>query len=1062
MIKLTVAPMVLALIAGIMIWGWRKYGNKLFSTKLSKSQRRLHRQIYRRIAPHPWLAWLLQWSMIGNAHRRRWLLVLGARDSGKTELIEQVFSPVNHSQTPWATIFYNPQMVSVEMDVQVYKQKSSCRHWHYLLGLVRRYRYRKTFHAILLTIALPEVLTSPASLWDKHIERYQRQLLDIQQQLSAHAPVYFVFTKLDLLNHFSEFASYNREVDRLGFEMVDRESKPSPLAFIHHRLSDLYHRLEQSRMNKWQKATELNAQLAIYDFPEQFNRCQICLQAWFTKWFAKSASLPVAGVYFSACPSANSKVDQSLISRAMTDNSDQFITMNRQGKPDAPGDRMLPTILLEQAATTGMSESREQMQRFWPHYMLAAVSVLFCWLVIHLAWQHSKTFLFALHKNMVSIQSTDASLVSDSLLQQSIHNHQDLTEQRQQHRWYYYLGLRHAKKIDNTLTHRINELLQLGVLQNLPTRLIDRLAQYQSQWSTLTEEQKVRRYPDYYIYFKFYTQLGQMTRPKTDHKLLLRYLIRQQLDENSHWSDRAIDYMVDHYPTHVFATVPIDYSLLQRVRVDLQHMMMHPQANYQRLIHDLTHLRPEFRIDNDRLTLPCLATAKGWRQLVKPALNEQLNDRLLVPLSPTQQQTLGRQMTALHARSLNRQWRQWFEHRLFEELPMMEQPLLAWLSSWLAPDGAMINAIQHLHQQWIAIEKLSRRSKKSLDHQLAEIAEQELATWVQLSRQLSGTRQWQTQYVEILQPLMTVLRELAASDNPEHLALQTLRKWQTTANDHLWRQTRQQLVRLSLSLPDTAAQQLWQRWLNIPAEQIWRIIIRRAQRYINQQWKVQVYTDYRQTIADKFPFAAANHESASTIELKSLTHWLRPDDGLLWRFTQSYYSPFIEELDFDAEWQRYIQYARHLSELLFSGAADAPAMTLALQPVPNPQLQELRFTHGQQTLRYQNGPQQWMSFTWPLPEAPFATTLGVRLINDHWITGWEFESVWGLLQLLAQAKLTQLDEKTLRADWRIHRQGAKSITASMLLRTSASAGALLTLLAGTTHPPAQVFNGLSS
>jgi type VI protein secretion system component VasK len=1062
MIKLTVVPMVLALTAAAaVIWGWRKYGNKLFSTKLSKSQQRLHRQIYQRMAPYPWLAWLLQWSPMGNAHRRRWLLVIGVQASGKTELIEQAFSPVNHSQTPWAKVFYNQQIVSIEMDAQVYNQKPACQHWHYLLGLVRRYRYRKPFDAILLTIALPEVLTSSASQWDKHIERYQRQLLDIQQKLSTRTPVYFVFTKLDLLKHFTEFAPPSRVTNRLGFDMVDSESEHSPLAFIHHRLTGLYHSLELSRMDKWQKAAELNAQLAIYDFPQQFNRCQIRLQAWFTKWFAKSLSLPLAGVYFSACPSVNSTVDQPLISRPMADDAAEFITMNRQSKSDATGDKILPAILIEQANITVMSGWSGQLQRLWPHYTLAAASVLFCWLMIHLAWQNSKTFLFALHKTMVSIQSADASMVSDSLLQQSIHNHQYLIEQRQQRRRYYYLGLRHTKKIEKALISRIIELLQFGVLQNLPAKLIARLAQYQSQWSALADEQKVMQYPDYYNYFKFYTQLGQMTKPKINHKPLLRYLIGQQLNENIHWDDKVLDYIVDHYPLHVFTTVPIDYPLLQRVRMDLQDMRMHPHANYQRLIHDLTHLRPELRIDNDRLTLPLLATAKGWRQLIKPAMVDQLNDQLLAPLSPMQQQTLSQQITMLHARSLNQQWLQWFEHRLFARLPIIEQPLLAWLTTWLAPSGTMTSVVQHVHQQWIAIEKLAKRSKKSLDYQFAKIAEQELMTWASLSKQLSRARQWQTQYTETLQPLMAVLHELAASDNPEHLALQTLQQWQTQANNHLWRQTRQQLVQSSQLLLDTDAQQLWQRWLTIPADHMWQLITRRAKQYINQQWKAQVYDDYQQAIANQFPFTAANSKSSSMVELKSLTHWLQPDNGLLWQFTQSYYSPFKEELDFDADWQRYMQYARHLSELLFSGATDALTMTIALQPVPNPQLQELRFTHGRQTLRYQNEPQQWMSFTWPLPEVPFVTTLGVRLINDHWITVWEFEGTWSLFQLLVQAKLTQLDETTLRADWRIHRQGTKSITASMLLRTTANARVLLTLLTGTVRPPPQVFNGSS-
>ncbi|NKB46449.1 MAG: hypothetical protein GKR77_01515, partial [Legionellales bacterium] len=354
--------------------------------------------------------------------------------------------------------------------------------------------------------------------------------------------------------------------------------------------------------------------------------------------------------------------------------------------------------------------------------------------------------------------------------------------------------------------------------------------------------------------------------------------------------------------------------------------------------------------------------------------------------------------------------------------------------------------------------QLHKQSKSVWDQWLVEQWQQSMMVWQALIESLQQAQQWQAAYAQLLQPVIDFVRQWRAHPQPGEFALQTLRQWQSNAQPLPWQQARQQLMTLTQSVAKTDAQSILYAVLAKPIDQVQQWVMQHVQQFIDRRWQVDVVNVYQQTMANRFPFSAATLGQASEISLKQLTQFLQPEAGLVWQFYQQYYLPIQSLLPVSSQWRLLMHQLKQIRELFFSTQTSRPHLNLEILPTPHPQLQELRWVHGQQQGRYQNEPQQWQTLRWPPQGTPRLTLMSGRLLNEHWVHSPTFEGVWGLFRWLSTATITSVDEQTLQVRWKLVSTSLSPLTVTLFLRAANQTQAIVTLLTTPWQFPTGLFN----
>lgn len=151
-----------------------------------------------------------------------WFLLLGANESGKSQLIKDVELdlPVGHTEfetenerppSKW-WFFDRGIVIDVLGDYLIYKDEcsSDALGWARLMQLLAKHRSKRPLDGIVLTIPADEVYGKKSLSHDEIVARAKyihAKLWDIQSSLAMRIPVYVVITKTDLIPGFQEFSS---------------------------------------------------------------------------------------------------------------------------------------------------------------------------------------------------------------------------------------------------------------------------------------------------------------------------------------------------------------------------------------------------------------------------------------------------------------------------------------------------------------------------------------------------------------------------------------------------------------------------------------------------------------------------------------------------------------------------------------------------------------------------------------------------------------------------------------------------------------------------------------
>lgn len=200
-------------------------------------------------------------------------------------------------------------------------------------------------------------------------------------------------------------------------------------------------------------------------------------------------------------------------------------------------------------------------------------------------------------------------------------------------------------------------------------------------------------------------------------------------------------------------------------------------------------------------------------------------------------------------------------------------------------------------------------------------------------------------------------------------------------------------------------------WLNQIAEDTWTLLIKNSRAYINQQWKQQVYQEYQNAIARRYPLDSAQKDD---INIADFNHFFATH-GTLNQFTETYIKPFLDVSS--AQWKPKtknelmipitadtldeIIRANVITNMFFPNYSDSSKIEFSLQKISlDPVIADLKLEIGATKLVDSQGSESYLHFNWPQNNAKLALD---SIEGNHYELA--EQGPWALFKLLEKVNV---------------------------------------------------------
>ncbi len=239
-----------------------------------------------------------------------------------------------------------------------------------------------------------------------------------------------------------------------------------------------------------------------------------------------------------------------------------------------------------------------------------------------------------------------------------------------------------------------------------------------------------------------------------------------------------------------------------------------------------------------------------------------------------------------------------------------------------------------------------------------------------------------------------------------------------------------------------------------PIKLTWKSILSDAGQYLNLEWKAKISDTFNRTLANFFPFK----NNGSDAPIQDFKDFFRPSDGILWSFFNSELSPFINKerwsvnqwegqgINVSSDFISALKNADQISGILFRNGDINVSFKLKPQlPESNPVLgdkpiveQVYLYLDGVENY-YKMGVPFWTDYSWPGSKG----TPGARLnISIHGYGSSEtkaFDGDWALFKLFGDATVSRGGSSSQYVfNWLFKKQGDYNIIVSYIVNTNSS------------------------
>ena len=1000
-----------------------------------------------------------------------WYLVLGAKDSGKTSLLEYsgMDFPLNQSlskrlfntitSTDYCDWYFSNEAVWLDISGRfIYQSKFALEEpiWNGFFKQLQKKRRQQPINGLLITLSCEQLLDFSDEKRNTHAKEIRERVEDIRRLLKVNVPVYLILTQADKLDGFTEtFDGLSAEEREQIFGITFKDEQNSTCEKnIRSEYESLLTVIANQVIRRVHMERNIDLRAVIVQFPEVLASLTEPMISFINHAFSGNRyhkGSYLRGVYFTSAEHTTHEANDAKLSKEASE--PHIANPARYDLIRSPHNglfirRLLEEMIVLESGIAGI-ESRyiariKRNNRLI--YLTAICSVLAAGGLWSRAFISQTTQLQILlnafdhyqESAMVLSPVDDAARILPVL--DTLYN--AVTSYDNQHDAFIYqnLGLnkmnvaepaviaRYTKELQTLLLPRVLLQLEEQIMANKDNR--DFLFQALRAYLMLKEQ----RYLDK-DYLKNWLALDWSYRYSGNNNV--------QKALNEHFS-RLLD--------SGFLPPSLSDKVIKDARLVLQKISS-TQLIYQSIKQDSfgIHL-PDFRISSvlspqyrifthDDYAIPGLYTQKGYLSVFLPqglkTVKAEIRENWVLGtssnLSEIDIKKVYSEVVDLYFKDYMAYWTQAIDKLAIAPTKNLEEAAvqLSGLTSGAEPIVRILTAIRRnttFLDQSTLIKKAGEKNgllPKS-NSKLAKIAAGGMSLAIKQMEDDASARKAIAQRFNTLNLLLPDGEEPVTSlQNVSNAINRMQSKLSTIVNSVVRSQDGYEFARAHMKSQNTemkalveAAKQLPEpvrRWVISLTDNIWRLSLKEAHNFINQQYAKTVWPKYKQNIMDCYPFIG----SSKDVALIDFNRFFRKN-GVLENFWEQWLSPFASmsttsitpyrksgrSLVFSDTLKQALLQGKQIRQAFFDEDAKRVAINFQLEPYElGNNLLAANLQIGSEWLSYEHGPIKEQNFIWPLSTSSQTTGLIIEDLTNERQKLMQFKGPWSLFRLFDQFQM---------------------------------------------------------
>ena len=1037
-----------------------------------------------------------------------WYMLIGPSAAGKTTAIQnsglefpfgkEGFRGVGGTRNcDW---FFSTKGIFLDTAGRYVTQSEDRPEWYAFLNTLKKNRKRKPINGVMVAINVDEIINSEKDQLYEHARNIRQRIDELIENLGINFPVYFIFTKCDLISGFVEYYSDFSETERSqiwGATLTPQQQfDPNPKSVFEDEFKKLSDRLFEIRTVRLSGPLKREQRSKVFLFPFQFKSLQQKLAYLIGEVFQPNPyqDNPIfRGFYFTSGTQEGVPLDLAIreiakqfnLPETASDVSENILETKTYFIKNLLND----VLIDDQNYSTGQTSSVSKKLTFarTVTISISALVLILFGLFAYFGYNGSSSLLKKMSGTSTAFSKINwnGDLLNTFKKSDSLRSLIINVKNGNANESFIHFGLDRSDE-----TYEPLRKLYLSKMENFFTQNI-----YNDITKNLNNYANGQDYSggDIYNYLKAYLLLGdERGRLDTTQFRFLtgelsgilesRYLNLYPVASSSEKDSlkqlfrNYISFFVTQLKEKDVYPVKNDNLLVNLVRNRIQYK---PNAEtiYARMKqngmgqfpNDITlqqAIGGQFSVMmNAGLKVPFIFTLDGWKSYIKNTIDEESqnpgkDDWVLgkaniktASSSNFSSDEMKKNLLNLYVSDYQNTWLQFLQsinYSNFETVPqvannlkLLSDPVNSPLILMLKVFSDQLQVISDIQSQDSAKQKLAGSISPVSLNNSAFTEVNKYRTFINGSQGGSPNSD-----------LNAVIGQYAVISG----VLESIKGGQDLTKDYAVKVLSQRAIELP-----TAVQVIRGAIYNAPAFQnlfiapiilTWKSILSDAGQYLNLEWKAKISDTFNKTLANFFPFK----NDGSDAPIQDFKDFFRPSDGILWSFFNTELSPFINKERWSVnQWESQgvnisndfisaLKKADQISGILFKNGDMNIAFKLKPQlPESNPVLgdkpiveQVYLYLDGVENY-YKMGAPFWTDYTWPGTKGTPGARLNISIHGYGTSDTKTYDGDWALFKLFNDATVSRGGSSSQYIfNWIFKKPSDYNIIVSYIVNTNSS------------------------
>lgn len=869
-----------------------------------------------------------------------WYMIIGPSAAGKTTAIQnsgldfpfgkEGFRGVGGTRNcDW---FFSTQGIFLDTAGRYVTQSEDNIEWLSFLEVLKKNRRKKPVNGVIAALNIDEIINSDKEQLHEHAENIRLRIDELIENLNINFPVYFIFTKCDLIKGFIEYFGDFSEIERsqiwgTTFSVSQFNFNPKDIFLAEFR--KLTSRLFESRKIRLSSPLKREQKKKVFLFPFQFKSLEEKLAYLIGEVFQANPykDNPIfRGFYFTSGTQEGLPLDLAVkeiakqynLPQINGEDSDEIIEKKNYFIKDLLNDIIIGDQNFSVSQTAGFLKKQNKLKLA---VILSSCTALVLFLIFtFIGYNTSSAALKNLSEASFSFSKINwrtGNILNNFTKAEKMRALLHRTENGKLSEGFISFGMDRGETVYPSAKALFLKKTGIFFNNNILKEVIKTLNDYANGQDFSGEE--------VYNYLKAYLLLGiERARLDTNEQKFLSnvfmdILMPQYINSNLLASvtekdslkflfKNNISFFVANLNENNFFKINNDNLLVNIIRSRLQ-FKPNAESIYARLkSKGLNEFSNDISLEqsiggrytsliNTNQKIPYIFTNNGWRNYIKPSIIREsinpgqedwvLGKRNAHPSSDFNSEKMKRDLLVLYVNDFKKTWMQFFQSIRFlnfDNVPLASSNLKLLSDPVNSPVILILKAFAD-QARLIFSSQDSLTSGNfvfaSIDTNNTSIVEiNKYENFILGSKNNSSPGD-----------LNAVIAQYGIISS----VLESIKDGRDLVKDYAVKVLSQSAVELptSIMVIKGAAYNIQdiQDFLTAPVKLTWKAIISDASQYLNDQWKVKIVDVFNRSMTNSYPF----NNSQSDVPLQDFSDFFNPDGGIFWSFYNNELSAFINK-----------------------------------------------------------------------------------------------------------------------------------------------------------------------